>query len=277
MDQKIGFEKDKVAGALKVRGQMAHYAALVFSRQHRTHLFQLLVCGRCARFFYWDHSGAIVSDSFDYVENARLLAQFFWRYNHMSDAKRGFDSSVTTASAAEKRTFREAMKQFLQDMINPASSQIILPHAEDTLNDEYPISKVTVKDDVTKESAQVLIQAPFFLHPLVISRATRGYVAYHIARAELIFLKDTWRVVRADLTAERTVYHKLSEAGVCFVPEILSGGDVTVNGKSDSTRCSDWTKLLTLDVAHSEPKEHQHHRLLQPLAYPIQSARHCFS
>lgn len=273
LDRKIAFEKDEPPQALATRGQLARYASLVFAHQHRTHIFQLLVCGRHVRFIFWDHSGAIVSDSFDYVEDSALLAQFFWRYSHMSNAQRGFDSSVSVTSSREKRQFRRAMEKFLKDMIDPKNPhRRRLPQAEDTLDERYPILKVSVEDDVSGQSSEILIQAPFFVSQSALGRATRGYIAYHIASQELVFFKDTWRVKHPRLTAERTVCQKLIKDGVRYVPKIISGGDVTANDERDSTRCLKWVQLQTLDVGYEYPRDFHHHRLLQPLAYPVESA-----
>lgn len=273
LNKKIAFEKEEPPAALEIRGQLAKYASLVFSHQHRTHIFQLLVCGRHVRFIFWDHSGAIVSDWFDYVEDSATLAQFFWRYSHMTDAQRGLDSSVSVPTGREKRQFRKAMDKFLKDMLDPKNPQRRrLPQAEDTLDDSFPILKVTVEDDVSGESSEVLIQAPFFVSESALGRATRGYIAYHIASSELIFFKDTWRVDHPRLIAERSICQKLIKDGVPYVPDVLAGGDVTANEERDSTRCLEWVKEQTLDVGYEYPRNLRHHRLLQPLAYPVQSA-----
>ena len=60
----VTFEKPG-EDACKIRGQLAVYASHMFNHQQRTHLFQLLITGKYARFIYFDHSGAIVSERFD--------------------------------------------------------------------------------------------------------------------------------------------------------------------------------------------------------------------
>ncbi|KAI0089433.1 hypothetical protein BDY19DRAFT_1056459 [Irpex rosettiformis] len=267
----VAFEKT-YPEALRVRGQLANYASLVFSQQHRSHIFQLLVCGRHVRYIFWDHSGAIVSDLFDYVANPLLLAQFFWRYNYMSKADQGWDLSVENTTKHEKKKFKQVVTKFLRDMNDPTHAQRRLPQAEDTLDDKYPVMKVTVEDDVLKKPVQILIQAPFFRTHSALGRATRGYIAYHLELRILVFFKDTWRVDHKRLIAERSIFRQLSDAGVLFIPEVLCGGDVTANGERGTTRCLEWVKLLLLDVGYAYPRLFHHHRLLQPLAYPVQSA-----
>lgn len=269
---KESFEKN-AAEALKVRGQLARYASLVFSHQQRTHIFQLLVCGRLARFIRWDHSGAIVSDAFDYNKNPHLLAQFFWRYNHMTASQRGWDLSVTEASDKERKTFKSVMSKFLKSMRDPARSEPVLRNAEATIDEHWPVLKVTVEDDKLGKSVRILIQAPFFRTHSALGRATRGYIAYHIPLRKLIFFKDTWRVVHNRLIPEREILRSLSDASVPNIPEVLSGGDVTLNGERDRALNLRWVQRILSSAKFLHPRDFHHHRLLQPLAYPVQCAR----
>ena len=50
------------------------------STQFPVHMFSVLVCGRHARLMRWDRAGAIVTNSFDYVDKPDFLAKFFWNY-----------------------------------------------------------------------------------------------------------------------------------------------------------------------------------------------------
>ncbi|KAI0089418.1 hypothetical protein BDY19DRAFT_942281 [Irpex rosettiformis] len=285
-DTPQSFAKTK-AGTARTRGQLAMYAKEVFDHQFCTHAFQLLVFGRHARFIFWDHSGAIVSDSFDYVSNSQTMVEFFWRYNHMTEQDRGKDASVVEASEGEKGIFTEKMEQFLKDMDDPENPQRKLPHAEETLPPAFPVYKVTVVDDMSGKSEDVLIQRPFFRIHAVLGRATRGYIAYVLSSNELKFLKDTWRVDHERLVAERTLCRVLEKAGVPNVPAGVFGGDVKANGPYGRTLCRDWAMLQTLSVVYQIPRIFYHHRLLEELLYPASSAidsyefvvalRDCFS
>ncbi|KAF9514249.1 hypothetical protein BS47DRAFT_1295319, partial [Hydnum rufescens UP504] len=85
---------------LSTRGQLAFYAAGQMTTQFRTHLFSGLLCHTRARFIRWDRAGAIVTKSFNYVENPRLLIEFFWNYTRLPSDKRGYDSTVSAATDA---------------------------------------------------------------------------------------------------------------------------------------------------------------------------------
>lgn len=260
--------------ALRIRGQLSIYATYAFAYQHCTHLFQLLICGRTARFLFWDHSGAIVSDSFDYVDEPIMLAEFLWRYNHMTPADRGWDATVQLANAEEQKDFVDAVKILLKNMKDPKHPQYDLPHAARTLDDHHPspIFKISVTDDATGESTFVIVGHPFFRSHSALGRATRGYIAYHLTRRELLFLKDTWRVVDPRLIPEYTLCRQLVEAGVPFVPRIIAGGDVLCNGQRGTTRCDQWAMSQTLPVGLAKPRVFHQHRILSELAYPVTSA-----
>jgi hypothetical protein len=279
----VAFEKPGAEPEM-TRGQMTIYATEAFAHQTRLHLFQILVCGKRARFLFFDHSGAIVSDAFNYTsrKGSYLMARFIWTYNHMSSLARGWDESIQRATVEEETAFKSAMDEFLGNMNNPEHPQRLLPHAEDTISPSYPILKVTVKEEVYDDSGEVtrsgnavevIIQRPFFRHFSAIGRATRGYIAYHLKLQRLMFLKDTWRVVHHMLTPERSICAMLKSVGNAFVPDVLCGGDVQANGEHDTTQCESWLQLQTLPVGHGELRLFKHHRLLQELLYPISSAR----
>ena len=76
------FEKDPKE-ARGVRGQLASYAAALMGSQFRIHTFCVLACEKSARFIRWDRGGAIVTESFDFVQEPNIPAEFFWRYSHL--------------------------------------------------------------------------------------------------------------------------------------------------------------------------------------------------
>jgi hypothetical protein len=279
----VAFEKPGTEPEI-TRGQMMIYATEAFAHQPSLHLFQILVCGKHARFLFFDHSGVIVSDAFNYTseEGSRLMARFIWTYNHMSSPARGWDNSVQPATAEEKTAFKSAMDEFLKNMNDFEHPQRLIPHAEDTINPSYPILRVTVENELFDDSGEltglgdgveVIVQRPFFRHFSAIGRATRGYIAYHLKERRLMFLKDTWRLVHHMLTPERLICTKLKSAGNRYVPEVLCGGDVRANGEHDATQCESWLQFQTLPVGHGELRQFKHYRMLQELLYPVWSAK----
>ncbi|KAI0760828.1 hypothetical protein BC629DRAFT_1683044, partial [Irpex lacteus] len=251
------------------------YATKTFTHQHRTHLFQLLICGKLARFLMWDHSGAVVSDAFDYVDKPDLLAAFVWRYNHMTPEARGYDSNAQLASSAECATFQEKTKELLANLDKscPWHPQYasLLPGA--TADEGWPVYKFTVKDTLdsaTGKQTEVLLRRPIFWAHGAVGRGTRGYIVYDMNDCKLRFLKITWRVVHERLVQERTILGDLRNAGIVRVPEVFCGGDVA--GGASRTRSTKWKKMGNLPVGLTTLREFQQHVLVEELALPVQVA-----
>lgn len=144
---------------------------------------------------------------------------------------------------------------------------------------------------------ELLVQRPIFDAPSPIGRATRGYIAVpattkkavtdkqeldsaHSANAEelpaTLFLKDTWRVDHALLKAESEVYRLLEKYGVERIPRLVCGGDVRdADGQVQRTIGAEWAERLrrNLGLVFADLRTHLHHRLVQRLAYPIESAK----
>ena len=62
-------------------------------------------------------------------------------------------------------------------------------------------------------------------------RGTRTYVAYNIARDQVVVIKDSWRPSSKDIRSEFDTYLLLYETELCpgqpfYVPTPLGGGDV---------------------------------------------------
>jgi hypothetical protein len=82
------------------QSQLIAHASAQTEMQFRVFCSSVQIRGRMARFIRWDPAGVVVTAAFDYVMKPDLLAQFFWRYNHMDLVFRGHDPSVCDASGA---------------------------------------------------------------------------------------------------------------------------------------------------------------------------------
>lgn len=128
-----------------------------FARQHRLFVFQVILVKRSARFVRWDRSGAVITERFDYVANPETLAEFLWRFNHMSDEQRGFDPTATPATPKEKKRFEDAMKKYLAEMKIGSRNGVPcrpLPGAEFTLDETKtcPTWKIHLTDTVSRKA-----------------------------------------------------------------------------------------------------------------------------
>lgn len=267
----VPFEKSTLQ-ARKTRGQLIIYATEVFAHQQRTHLFQLLVFGQYVRFIYFDHSGAIVSERVNYIKQPDLLVEFMWRLNHMSNVERGWDATVVPASTGEQTRFRVAVRDFIDGMKDPG--QLVLPGAELTMSGNYPVHKMLVKEG-SDSQMELLVRRPIIKSPSVLGRATQGYLAVETRDSQILFLKDSWRVDHPLVKTESELYRILERYGVPHIPRLICGGDVKGPGSGDSvqkTKCVQWIKRQELPVGYAKLRDHVHHRLVQRVAYPVESA-----
>ncbi|KAI0069354.1 hypothetical protein K474DRAFT_1561859, partial [Panus rudis PR-1116 ss-1] len=252
------------------------YCTLQFSRQHRTSILFLCVFGRYVRFIRIDRSGAVVSEATNYIENPRILAQFFWKYSHLSSVERGFDPTVVPASVEECQLLTRAVRQYMRAVDEQTAR--FHPSMECTLANDYPIYKATVPNCDTGEDHHYLIQKPCSESKYVLGRATRGYIALALndtARHKtisgveppahpnrLVFLKDYWRKYPTDMQKEAEVYKDLEDLHVPHLPQLFGGGDVMT---SDA--------YLQSTQSPNPLDRYAHHRLVQQLGFPLKSAK----
>jgi len=91
-------------------GQQCSYTAAHAESQFRVHTFTLSICERSGRFICWDRGGATVTQSFDYIKQPHILANFFWRYAHLNHRQRRYDTSVSPASPEDLQQIQHIEK-----------------------------------------------------------------------------------------------------------------------------------------------------------------------
>ena len=96
--------------SISTRGQITLYATAQLARQHRLFIFSLAIFGKFARLFRWDRAGVIVSDRIDYTTDPATLAEYIWRFSHLSTVQRGQDPTVLSPSSVEEELFVEAIR-----------------------------------------------------------------------------------------------------------------------------------------------------------------------
>lgn len=268
-------DKDTSAEAAKTLGQLTLYAAHQLGRQQRIFIISLLICGDHARFIRFDRAGAIVSKHFNYRKDPKMLAEFFWRYDHMTQVERGFDPSAVVATPAEQALLETTADAHVKD-----KTKRQLPGMELIKDSKYPCYKMTVEDTSNPknpESRNYIVKSPLYTEEVdwPVGRSTRGYVALDTATKELVFVKDYWRPSGyADRVSEAEVYVALKNADVPHLPNIHLAGDVP---DADATRYQETLTQMFLDrteLCKSAPlRVLRHHRIVQDLAYPISSAK----
>ncbi|THH27068.1 hypothetical protein EUX98_g7121 [Antrodiella citrinella] len=128
-------------------GQIGTYAAAQMSRQHRVFLFSLFVYGDFMRIIRWDRSGALITAAIDYRRYPRVLAEFLYRYSHMTRAQRGWDTTVERGTSEDAKMLTAAIKAYQSD-----KSLRQLPRMEVTLKDCYPVYRMKVDVKVSAEA-----------------------------------------------------------------------------------------------------------------------------
>ncbi|KAL0959983.1 hypothetical protein HGRIS_011640 [Hohenbuehelia grisea] len=189
-----------------VREQLISYATKIMTRQHRTHLFTLLILDQEARFIRWDRAGAIVSEAFNYTRNSQPLVDFFWRLGTHWDSLGGLDPTVRLADAAEKA--------LAMDHLRPWAPT----------DDSLPIVVFSVPSLDGLPDQRYVAWGALAAPDSPIGRATRGWVVCNVETEELGFLKDAW--CSPQLLKETETLLKLQKAGCRNVPTLVCGGDL---------------------------------------------------
>lgn len=255
------------------RGQLAHYALEQFAQQHRCHLFQLIVFGKLARILYWDRSGAIVTERFNYVENPRPLATFLWRYTRATDRARGLDPTVTVAAEDEAGQFREILCDFVRVSKDKVDENTELPWAYITLDEGYPVCKVRVRND--GEERTFFVSRAFYIAQGPCGRCTRTFLACDLRERKTFILKDTWEPKDSACLGEWSTYDILERESVPALLPRVCGGEVISDGGQQLTMVQELSRQPFEWRAPCSPslRMYGHFRLVQGVAYPVQCLR----
>ncbi|KAI0084392.1 hypothetical protein BDY19DRAFT_898557, partial [Irpex rosettiformis] len=254
-------------------GQLAMYARDSFAHQHRTHLFQLFIFGNEARFIRWDRGGALVSASFDFVEDSKFLVLFFWNYSHLTPVQRGWDMTVSPPMNDERESFSNAITEWIDSHGGTDQVAQQFPGAESTLDPAYPVYKLTVTPQNLGCQQELIIQRPFVMSHDVLGRSTRGYLALSLTENRVVFYKDGWRVDSRDIISEGSAYQILADCAIENTPTVLCAGDVVVDGVAHKTVSYRWARMVGADwyIVCSILRPLLLHRIVQPVAFPVQS------
>ncbi|KAI0663990.1 hypothetical protein C8Q70DRAFT_213186 [Cubamyces menziesii] len=237
--RRLGKDADRLKQYL---GQNVAYATDMCARQHRRFCFSVSVSGCWARLIRWDRSGAIVSEAFDYVANPELLCEFFWRFAHLSDEQRGYDTTVQPATSAEETLFRDAIVEHIWTQIDCSDPAVL----REVLDTHYMPGYVTlVSIPSTNFTPHLLVSRPIVTPLFFAGRCTRAYWAVNpdpTAEKKVVLLKDTWRLDGRGAEKEGKVLRDLQAVGVPNIPRVLYDGDVMKGNSSgqpavDRTEC----------------------------------------
>ncbi|EKM51332.1 uncharacterized protein PHACADRAFT_213176 [Phanerochaete carnosa HHB-10118-sp] len=267
----------------KARAQMTKYAAKIQLRQHRRFVFTVFICERIAWLFRWDRTGAIVSRPFDIFEKPELLLNFVYRIARASPTALGYDTSVEIMRPDDPQL--DAFNAYRE---RQASDSWHRTFADDLWVNKtfYPLCKVTC-DDVDGLDEGKKAQASPRTYTYIIGRhrsgsrsptgrGGKGFIAYDVDRARLVFIKDYWCADHPEVHPELEVYRKLNAARladgspISHIAAAIAGGDVD-GPKGQVTLTQEYLAERT----KGKPASRFHHRfVVWQVGRPLETYKH---
>ncbi|PSS31112.1 hypothetical protein PHLCEN_2v2351 [Hermanssonia centrifuga] len=251
------------------------YAVSQFSHQHRTFLFSLHITNTLprssghVRFCRWDRAGIVSTKPFDYGRKPQLLAEFFVRYNRLSAARRGFDTTAAPATQAESQLLADAIKEHLGKI----KAEVVPPmhYLHLTLDKDYPTYKIHLPEIGLFNSLEVIVRRPISQEEVLVGKCTRGYVGFLLEEDRLVFVKDYWASI------DEQDHYVMSEVDACHhtrlhkIPHLPNIQHVAYVTTGDSTPQT--TETPELSHSYDKISRRQHIRIVQDLVYNIQAVR----
>lgn len=112
--------------------------------------------------------------------------------------------------------------------MEPTSDEAALARHNLGADESEALYIFAVYDDINfdAEPRYFIAGRPFESHAYPTGRATRCFIAYHLADNRNVFMKDTWRIVAPDLVAEGRIYERLHKAEIPHIAEFILAGDI---------------------------------------------------
>ncbi|KAH7886496.1 hypothetical protein F5I97DRAFT_1926749 [Phlebopus sp. FC_14] len=232
--EEFSFENDTV-GAQQIRGQLTAYGLAHLGSQFRSFSFSVLIMGKQARFMRWERAGVVVSRRFNYIEDPSLLADFFWRFSHLSPDHRGIDRFIDPEPSLAPEE-KERILEALQLKEGTPLFEFKVPNGEETRSFFGPRPPCP----------------PFSL----IGRSTRALPVYDLLEKQCVYLKDTWRINVNDIKPEGEVYEALHKANVPHIAPLVCAGDLEYETVTQELVWADWS------CVREEITGHIHYRIV---------------
>ncbi|KAI8976620.1 hypothetical protein BD414DRAFT_446088 [Trametes punicea] len=223
----------------KVRGQIISYVELVFKKQHRTHLFLLVVIGKSFRVTRWDRSGTVVTPLVDYAAHPEVLYEFLWRVGVVSPETLGLDPTATPVrpDSPEYLLMDKMAERVESDLpaefctVTEAESGNVFEYVRtafrESLDEDWPRWKLAIPQE-DGPAREFLVGKPHFCAKGMAGRGTRGYVAIDLSgeTRKFVWLKDAWRTYYDLVESEGTVLQLLNRHKVVNVPTFVCHSDL---------------------------------------------------
>ncbi|KAI0305794.1 hypothetical protein B0F90DRAFT_925244 [Multifurca ochricompacta] len=145
----------------------------------------------------------------------KTLFEFIWRFNFLSDVDRGFDTTVTSVPDDEAEAAISKLKMYEGlEKVRKAD-----------------LHKLLVCDDhaTNRELRSYITPGAVWHTESLFGRSTFGYIAYDVANANLVYVKDFWRTNLPGTQKEGDVYRELHAAQVPHIAKFGLAGDVPLS------------------------------------------------
>ncbi|KAF8546647.1 hypothetical protein OG21DRAFT_1578232 [Imleria badia] len=220
---------------IMARRQLAHYAGAQHSLQFRHFSFSIVVHG--------DHAHMVVTTAFNYLMNPRLIAEFLWRFDHLSSKQRGYDVSIQPAKLAAEVNARVREQLGIKDKKIPLYKYQVpgLDGIGYIYGPRPPSQNWSLISWCTRSSPVYWIPAenvdggtgscgkldePDLDAQTGHDNGKKG----PWSESQVIYMKDTWQFLSdlpdVEVKAEHEIYKILHEHGTPNIPEHVAGGDI---------------------------------------------------
>ncbi|GJE97324.1 hypothetical protein PsYK624_135400 [Phanerochaete sordida] len=271
-NERMPFLVDTDAGG-KARRQLEECISEMLLHQHRVHVFMLHISHFAARVSRWDRAGCVVSEAIDL--KGRLFDDIVFRLAHLSQADIGFDDGAKLASPAQVEKLRQYKPEnaYLKDyrdrilecaeaypiyeiscpLINKHLLQQTRKHAQGFFDDSDSEDEGPIRWNLprSKQTKTYLVGRPLTTRRPLAGKSTVGFVAFDVAQARLVFVKDQWRVAD-DMVTELGVYEDFVSHAIRGIAQLEAGGDVArQRTRSQDFADSAFRNEMTVERVHT--------------------------
>lgn len=229
----------------------------LFTHQHRTHFFSLHIHNNDFRFVRWDRTAVVATDIVAASSSAPLLVEFFRRFNLMDPQARGHDTSAARATASE------------QDMLLRGVEQVngeygYLRGSAQTMVSKFSPYRIRVDSAKGINPQYYIVQGPCTRGDGLLGPSMRGYWAWSVTCAEMVFLKDAWGPVPGNTSEADTLCTLFVNP---YMPQIFGTGPVLGDHHLPQ-------RSVAL-YGDGDNKQLEHHRVVQELSINLDLKELC--
>ncbi|KZT68417.1 hypothetical protein DAEQUDRAFT_766409 [Daedalea quercina L-15889] len=133
------------SGARTSLGQIAEYVSKVFRRQHRLHVFSLLIFKGQARVIRWDRAGAIVSTPIDFAKEQFIVGKRY--FGSSSPTGRGTKGYVAYDVSRKRLVFlKDCWRSYIDETSQSEGDVLVKLRTRNVKNVPTPLAYEDVQD-----------------------------------------------------------------------------------------------------------------------------------